>query len=97
MQQLAYLQLELESTDITLQDLEKEKATQFVSFRSFRHEEEYWSLKSQSLWFNYGDRNTTFFHCQYKARLSQNHISEITSADGTVSKGFAQVKEVVDT
>ena len=45
-QQLADLQLELESSDITLQALEKEQATQFVSFRSFRHEEEYWRLKS---------------------------------------------------
>ena len=40
-QQLADLQMQLESSDITTQALEKEQATQFVSFRSFRHEEEY--------------------------------------------------------
>ena len=91
-QQLADLQLELESSDITIQALEKEKETQYVSFQSFKHEEEYWRLKSRSLWLNYGDHNTTFFKPhQYRARLSQNHISYITSADGTVSKGFVQV------
>eukprot|EP00253_Pinus_taeda_P034008 PITA_34008 len=34
---------------------------------------------------------------QFRARPSQNHISEITSVDGTVSKGFAQVKEATKT
>ena len=48
------------------------------------------------MWLNSEDSNTTFFYCRYKSRLSRNHISEITSADGNVSKGFVQVKEAVD-
>ena len=39
----------------------------------------------------------TFFHQQFKDRLSRNQISEITSADGTVSKGFSEVKKVLET
>ena len=38
-QHLSDLQLDLESRDITTQELEKEQAAQFASFRSFRHEE----------------------------------------------------------
>ena len=75
MQQLADLQLELESIDITMQALEEEQAAQYGSFHSFRHEEEYWRLKSRNLRLISGDRNTNFFHYQYRVHLSQNHIS----------------------
>ena len=39
----------------------------------------------------------TLLHQQFKARLSRNQISEITSTDGTVLKGFSQVKQVLKT
>ena len=48
------------------------------------------------MWLISGDRNTTFFHKQYRACLSRNHIFEISSADGTISKGIVQVKEADD-
>jgi hypothetical protein len=38
----------------------------------------------------------TFFHRQFRACLSRNHISEITLADGTISKGFAQIKAAAE-
>eukprot|EP00253_Pinus_taeda_P003653 PITA_03653 len=96
-QQLADLQLEMEGKDITMQQLEKEQVAQLTSFSSFRKEEEIWRFKSRSLWLKAGDRNIAFFHKQFRACLSRNHISEITSADGIVTKGFAQVKEDVET
>eukprot|EP00253_Pinus_taeda_P010428 PITA_10428 len=69
-QQLADLQWEMEDKDITTHELEKEQIAQIPSFSSFRKEEEFWRLKSLSLWLK---------------------------ADGTVAKGFAQVKETAET
>ena len=43
---LAYLQMEMESKDITTLEIEKEQVAQIKSFRSFRQEEEYWRIKS---------------------------------------------------
>jgi len=48
------------------------------------------------MWLKAGDRNTSFFHRQYKARLSRNHISELSSADGTIYKGIDQLKVAVE-
>jgi hypothetical protein len=86
----------MESKVIFNSDLEKEQAAQNKTFRAFRHEEEYWRLKSRSLWLKAGDRNTSYFHRQCRARLSQNHISEIASSDGTIHKGFEQLKEAAE-
>ena len=82
----------MESKDITAEMLEKEIKAQRSTYQSFRREEEYWRLKSRSLWLKAGDRNTSFFHQQYRARLSRNHIAEIKTMDGQVYKGFTQVK-----
>eukprot|EP00253_Pinus_taeda_P029442 PITA_29442 len=81
--------------DISPLDLDKEKSTQRKTYFSFRSEEEYWRLKSHSLWLKDGDRNTTYFHRQYRARLSRNHITEITTSNGQVCKRFAQIKEAI--
>jgi hypothetical protein len=85
--------MEMENKDITNQDLAKEQAAQFNSYRTFRQEEEHWRLKSHSLWLRAGDSNATFFHQKYKARISRKHISEITSEDGSICKGSDQLKE----
>ena len=85
--------MEMENKDITNQDLEKEQTAQFNSFHAFHQEEEYWRLKSHSLWLRAGDRNTTFFHRKYRSRISRNHISKITFADGLICKGSTQLKE----
>ena len=96
-QLLENLQIDLESKEITYTELEKEQATQDNSFLSFRQEEEFWRLKSRSLWLKEGDRNTSFFHRKCRARLSINHISEITSSDDTLFKGQDQIKLAVET
>ena len=76
--------------------LEKEQKAQFNSFRAFRQEEEYWRLKSRSTWLKSGDRNTSFFYKQYRARLSQNHISEIIPLNGENFKGISQIKQTAE-
>ena len=40
-----------------------------------------------------GDKNTTYFHRQCRARLSRNHISEISLGDGVVIKGQDPLKQ----
>jgi ribonuclease HI/exonuclease III len=95
-QSLQTLQIEMESTDITAELLEKEIKEQRSTHQSFRKEEEYWRLKSRSLWLKAGDRNTSFFHRQYRARLSRNHIAEIKTGEGQVCKGFNQVKDAAE-
>jgi hypothetical protein len=91
-QQLGKLQNEMEIKDIVSSDLEKEQAIQSKTYHSFRIEEEYWRLKSRCLWLESRDRNTSYFHHQFKARLSRNHISEITTNDGKICKGIDQIK-----
>eukprot|EP00253_Pinus_taeda_P036265 PITA_36265 len=44
-----------------------------------------------------GDPNTSFFHRQYRARISRNHIADIKTAEGQVCKGFNQVKASAET
>ena len=82
----------MENKEITISKIEKEQLTQLNSFQSFRLEEEHWRLKTRSLWLKSGDQNTLFFHWQYIARLSRNHISELASPDGTICKGLDQLK-----
>ena len=61
-QSLQTLQTEMESKDITAELLEKEIKEKRSTYQSFRKEEEYWRLKSRSLWLKARDRNTSFFH-----------------------------------
>ena len=89
---LENLQMEFEKKDITRIDLEEEQAAQAKKFRSFCQEEEFLRLKSRFLWLKAGDRNTSYFHRQCRIRLSKNHISEITTSDGTLLKGQDQIK-----
>ena len=76
--------------------LEKEQKVQFNSFCAFKQEEEYQRLKSCSAWLKSGDRNTSFFYKQYRARLSQNHISKISTLTGETFKGIYQIKQAVE-
>eukprot|EP00253_Pinus_taeda_P004488 PITA_04488 len=88
------LQNDMESKTINEDLLDMETKAQRAAFQSFRKEEEYWRLKSRSLWLKAGDRNTSFFHQQCRARLSRNYIAEIKTSEGQTCKGFQQVKEV---
>ena len=76
--------------------MEKEQRAQFNAFRAFRKEEEYWILKSRIIWLQAGDRNTSFFHRQCRARLSHNHILEISSLDGELFKGQCQIMQAAE-
>lgn len=87
----------MEGSEITKPQLLIEQNAQFNSFLSFRQEEEYWRLKSHSLWLQAGDRNITFFHRQCKAHLSRNHISEISIRDGEIIKGQTLLKQETTT
>eukprot|EP00253_Pinus_taeda_P014967 PITA_14967 len=91
--QLEGIQFEMENTFPSASELAQEKTAQKNVYCSFRKEEEYWRLKSRSLWLKSGDRNTSYFHKQCRARLSRNHIAEITSSSGQIYKGFAQIQE----
>jgi len=93
---LQTLQSDMEIKEITTEVLETETQAQRLVHQSFRKEEEYWRIKSRSLWLKEGDRNTAFFHRQYRARLSRNYIAEIKTADGQVCKGYNQVKAVAE-
>ena len=93
---MAAIQFEMEDSEITPTMLEKEQKAQSNSFRAFRQEEELWQLKSRSLWLISGDRNTSFFHKQYRARLSHNHIFEISSSTSESFKGISQIKQAAE-
>ena len=86
----------MEEFEITPAILDKEQKYQFNSFRGLRKEEEFQRLKSRSLWLKSGDKNTSFFHKQYRARLSHNHISEISSSSGESFKGISQIKQAAE-
>ena len=88
--------MNLEDKDIIVSDLMKEQQLQSIVFQTLRQEEEYWRLKSRSLWLHAGDQNTSFFHKKTKARLSNNHIYEITNSRGDRIKGFEKIKEDVE-
>ena len=86
----------MEESEITHTMLEKEQKAQFNSFRAFRREEEYWRLNSRTTWLKSRDRNTYFFHKQCRDRISQHHISQLSSLSGESFKGFSQIKQVAE-
>ena len=92
--ELTDIQLGMEECEITKSQLALEQSAQINTFQSFRQEEEFLRLKSRSLWLQAGDKNTTFFHRQCRARLSRNHISEISTGEGGFIKGHEQLKQV---
>eukprot|EP00253_Pinus_taeda_P028094 PITA_28094 len=95
-QAIQNLQTEMENIDITADLLEKETKAQCSAHHTFRKEEEYWRLKSRSLWLKTGDRNTSYFHRQYKARVIRNHIAEIKTPEGRVCNSYHQIKAAAE-
>eukprot|EP00253_Pinus_taeda_P008973 PITA_08973 len=95
-QALQNLQTEMENIDITADLLEKETKAQCSAHHTFRKEKEYWRLKSRSLWLKVGDRNTSYFHRQYRARLTRNHIAEIKTPEGSVCNSYHQIKAAAE-
>ena len=85
--ELSVLQVELKNKDVTPSHIALLQKAQLKTNISFRQEDDYLRLKSRSLWLKAGDKNSSFFHRQYKARLSRNHISEIIDDEGVTIKG----------
>jgi hypothetical protein len=46
-------------------------------------------VKIQRLWLNSGDKNTSCFHKQARARLHRNNVKEIVLEDGIVLRNFS--------
>jgi exonuclease III len=85
-------QLGMESGPISDSNLERETELQKKLHRALRREEEYWRVKSRSLWLQAGDKNTSFFHKQAKARQSHNTIKEI-QFQGQILTNFDDIKQ----
>ena len=86
------IQMLMEDVEISPSIPTEEQEAQLNASKAFRKEEEYWRLKSWNLWLIAEDKNTSFFHKQYRSRLSHNHISEITSPSGESFKGITHLK-----
>ena len=80
--ELSAFQIGMENSEITTSKLALEQLAQLKTSQSFRQKEEHIRLKYQSLWLKASNKNTAFFHRQCRVRLSQNHISEISNAEG---------------
>lgn len=85
-------QIQVEDAVITKDILDKEAHLKQNFHKACLAEEEYWRLKSQSLWLKAGDRNYSFFHKQAQARKCFNSISEIKEENVT-HKDFENIKK----
>jgi hypothetical protein len=45
------------------------------------------------LWLQAGDKNTSFFHKQAKARQHKNLVEEIKTASGEIINSFDEIKK----
>jgi hypothetical protein len=91
---LEEFQKNIENKEITPQ-IQKEELNLQCSYQNvLRKEEEFWRLKSRSLWLQARDKNTNFFHNQAKYRQLQNNVSKITLEDGTIVTDFIEIKNV---
>lgn len=72
--------------------MEKEAKLQQSFHKACLVEEEYWRLKSRSLWLKSGDRNSSFFHKQVQAKKGHNSITEIEE-DSYILKNFVSIKK----
>jgi hypothetical protein len=61
--------------------------------RVLHNEEKEWRLKSRAMWLQAGDKNTSFFHKQSKARQHKNTMEEIKIASGTRINSFEEIKK----
>ena len=80
--------IEVQQTNVIL---EQEAHREYICALS--KEESMWRLNSRSLWIQVGDKNTTFFHRQAKARQWINQITEIKMQSGETISEFEQIKK----
>lgn len=85
-------QIQMEDADITNEILDKEAYLQQRYHKACLAKEEYWRLKSRSLWLKAGDRNSAFFHKQAQSRKCFNSIFEIKE-ENVIHKNFENTKK----
>jgi hypothetical protein len=73
-QKLEEIHMEIEDKEVHPKHLEQEKTHLQNYIRALHNEEKEWRLKSRALWLQAGDKNTSFFHKQAKARQHQNSV-----------------------
>ena len=83
----------MEREEITHSLISQEKYISLKILTAARGEEEELRVKSRQLWLKGGDRNTTYFHKQTKARLCFNMIKELKDSDG---KRIVEKEEIKD-
>jgi hypothetical protein len=67
----------MDTSEIQIRHLEKEKEHFHNYLRALHNEENEWRLKSRALWLQVGDKNNSFFHKQAKARQYKSTVEEI--------------------
>jgi hypothetical protein len=85
-------QEEMDSNTIQNRHLVQEKEHFQNYMRVLHNEEKEWRLKSRALWLQAGDKNTSFFHKQAKARQHRNTVEEIKTASGDRINSFEEIK-----
>jgi hypothetical protein len=81
----------MKSAPVTPAKLNDEVELQKKLHKALRKEEEYWRVKSRSLWLQAGDKNTSFFHKQAESRKNHNSIREI-QFQGQTFKKYEEIK-----
>jgi hypothetical protein len=84
-------QLHMKSAPVTPAKLNDEVELQKKLHKALKKEEEYWRVKSRSLWLQAGDKNTSFFHKQAESRKNHNSIREI-QFQGKTFKKYEEIK-----
>jgi hypothetical protein len=84
--------MDIEAKEVQPEHLEQEKIHFQNYLRALHNEEREWRLKSRALWLKAGDKNTSFFHKQAKARQHRNSIDEIKKASGEIINSFDEIK-----
>jgi hypothetical protein len=78
---------------VTPELIAEEGSIQIKIHKVLRKEEEEWRLKSRALWLPTGNRNTTYFHKQCKARRGASQIKRINIGDNATLSSFEDIKK----
>ncbi|KAK5839779.1 hypothetical protein PVK06_008618 [Gossypium arboreum] len=54
----------------------------------------YWERRARLNWLKFGDKNTTFFHCQATQRRRTNFIHKLKNEDGRVMAALQEIEVV---
>jgi hypothetical protein len=87
----------METKEINDTQISQEKEVFQKYMKALKDEEMIWRLKSRSLWLQAGDKNTSFFHKQEKARQCRNRVEEIKSQSGEFITSFEEIKKATST